>query len=110
MIKSLRIGSHVYPVKLIDSNVSFGYSVHADFRSRPRIEINRNADARARMVTLLHEAMHCIFREYGVREFCKTEHGEEGMARLLESAVAQLFIQNPAFGRELIRALTERGK
>lgn len=104
MVKQLRIGAHVYPVKLIDSNVSFGYTVEADIGKGPCIEINRAADNRQRMLTLLHEALHATFKEFGVRHHL-TESGDESLARLLECAIAQLFIQNKAFARELIETL-----
>ena len=109
MIKSLRVGAHDYPVRLITSNVSFGYSVHEDTGGRkPRIEINRASDKRQRTITLLHEAIHCLLREYGLRDLCKTEHGEEGVARLLECAIVQLFVQNPLFVRELMVQLINK--
>ena len=104
MIKSLRIGAHVYPVKLIDSNVSFGYTVEADIGQGPRIEINRGADSRQRTLTLLHEALHATFKEFGIRHHL-TDSGDEALARLLETAIAQLFLQNKAFARELVQEL-----
>jgi len=106
MIKSLKIAASSYTVsEVANAGADFGTCDHI----MRHIRIKKTLSKRDRHMTLLHEAIHAVCQEYGISQYFAGE-AEELVVRSLEVGVANLFTENKAFARELIQALTERGK
>lgn len=106
--KSLKIGANIYPVKKITSNKYYGVTTHPSPEDAPKIEISSRGTSHEQALTLLHEAIHAITVEYGIRYYFKSVDADEALVRMLETAIAQLFIENKTFSRELLGAMSKR--
>lgn len=98
MIKSLRIGPHIFKVVAEKMDDAAG-------QMRPReqtIAIDPGYTATATVSVLLHEALHAIFWAWGYPSvLAGNEAHEESMCRLLEGALVQLIKDNPKLVKEI---------
>src|SRR3990167_21065 len=103
--RTLQIGASTYqiirkPLKGIYGEIDrSGKKIYLDNSSR-------RTTNKVILSTLLHEALHGIAGEYGVEEILQA-HGAELIVKSLETAICNLFIMNPTFAKELLRALSK---
>ena len=102
MIKSLRIGPSTWKVVVKKLGGVWGYC-NAEKRE---IEISHHAKGRERTAALLHEALHATIAEYGINHSLTIEQ-EEGVVRVLEAGLLNLFLTNQRFTKDLLKELTK---
>lgn len=101
MIKSLKVAAHDYAV----TEGPLGYYGHCDTK-RHRIVVRSTDTSRDKAMTVLHEAIHAICKEYGLCQYFAGET-EELVVRALEVGVTNLFLENKQFAREFVKAVSK---
>lgn len=102
MIKSLRVGPTEYKVRRKHTGSVWGWMDS----EKNEIWIHHKIEPKQRLATELHEAIHAVVAEYGINSLL-TDDGEECMVKVLEAALLQLFMQNKAFTKELLKEFSK---
>ena len=95
-MKKLIIGADTYDIEHIKGLSAYGYLLP----SKKKIQISADIPARDKRITELHEAIHAVCASYGLR--CEVE---ELVVRALEVGITRMFIDNPSWTKQFIKAL-----
>lgn len=97
----LKIGCDTYTVETVDKLGIWGQC----FTSKRLIKIDKHISAKDRTITIFHESVHAMISAYGLHV---PEEIEEMVVRIIENAICKFFQDNPAFGRQMIKYLSQR--
>lgn len=104
MIKSARIGYRTYHFKAWgEAEVATTESFGQCDRQRGIIYVCDQFDPAVVADTLIHEVLHAIWHEYGMQDDDK----EERTVHMMATGLTQLFRDNPALIRYLLRQTRE---
>lgn len=63
--------------------------------SKASISIKEHSTPREKINTLLHESLHAIFHNYGMREVITDKDREEYIVNTIGNGITQLLVSNP---------------